>query len=122
MHRTGSMSRRGALATNVSPAGRRRSGQRLETFLEAGQWRGHADSLLGGFEYDEGDRLAAFHLAEQFVVDEDFGDAAVRKTAHEIHPAHVILVDAQTHPRRKQDLQRRNHPEETSLAIRGLEG
>ena len=60
-------------------------------------------------------------LADQVVVHDDLGDAAVGHAAHEAGPAELGIVDLQPQARRQQHAGRGDHPHDPGLLVRGLQ-
>ena len=60
-------------------------------------------------------------LADQVVVHDDLGDAAVGHAAHEAGPAELGVVDLEPEARRQQHARRGDHPHQPGLLVRGLQ-
>src|SRR5215208_4465770 len=52
-----------------------------------------ADTLFGGLEDDEGGGLGALEQAQELVVHDNLGDAAVGQAAHEAGAVDVLVVE-----------------------------
>ena len=64
--------------------------------------------------------LTGLELADELVIHNDLGDAAIRQTAHESGAADVGVVDLQSKPRRQENAERSEHAHQTALLIGGL--
>src|ERR1700684_2927894 len=90
-------------------------------FLEACEWRLHADAFLGSLEDAKRRRLSGLQLIDQGLVHGQLADAAIRKTLQETQAPRLRVVDPQAYAGGKQHPERRNDPHEARLAIRSVE-
>src|SRR5215472_9357621 len=97
------------------------SRQLVKALRKSVQAERKSDALLWRLEDDEGRRLGSLQLAEQLVVHDNFGDAAVRKAAHEAGAPHVLVVELQAQSGGQQHAERRYYPHQPALLVGGLE-
>src|SRR5690349_79800 len=77
--------------------------QLVVAFAEAGETHRKADAFLRRLEDDESRGRAAAQFADEGLVHDYFGDAAVGQAAHEAGAADVDIVDLEAEARRQQN-------------------